>query len=172
MQPPYNFGALQAFDIDLPTSGPAHVSLADFSPRGAYDANGVWFGKVPFWRISPQEIRWSDYDDYSDFVIDFGAFGASTIQADNDPPSPICPGTSGECIVHGTWTALVSGPPTAQMAGDPPGDPVPEPMSAALLGAGLVGLAIRRQFGGIATNARGRLAIDIGAVGCADAALA
>jgi hypothetical protein len=142
--PPYGFGKLEAFDIDLPIIYPTHVSLADFVSRGkSYD--GFYYIETGVWHISPSRIDWHDQYDYSDFVIDFAA---GTIGVNSDEGFPNCPWT-GACVFTGTWAALESGPPTGQVAGDP----VPEPTSAALLGAGVLGLVMRRRSRGSSTDA-------------------
>lgn len=115
---PYDFSPLQALDITLP-SPEGHYTLADFTAP-------TYVGQFPEWSISPDRIDYLNRTDTTDFTI--GGFGtASTIGFVSDGPTipPDCE-RSAQCIATGNWDPVAA----------------PEPASALLLLAGLLGSAL------------------------------
>lgn len=116
----YDFSPLSAFNITLPGPvGENHYTLADFTAP-------THLLTYPDWSISPAGIDFINVTDTTDFLI--GGFGvASTIGFDSDgPTTPTDCMTTGRCISTGNWDPVAA----------------PEPASAVLLLAGLLGAAL------------------------------
>ena len=117
---PYDLSPLSSFSFVTPSSLEGHFTLADIIAPIPYPAG------FPRWSISPTEISFFNMTDTSDFFIK-GFGSVSTIEFESDGPTiPADCMLTGHCIATGSWDPVAA----------------PEPASAVLLLAGLLGGAL------------------------------